>query len=96
MTYNKGMLGTNQQKDPNQMSAGDKHTLVMQQLDEIKRYVAGIYAKVDTEIDDIRKIVDRIDNQVRESDRQIDKIEQFDRNLRTIENSVKEIERKVR
>jgi len=96
MTYNMGMLGNNQQKDPNQMSAGDKHILVMQQLDEIKRYVAGIYAKVDTEIDDIRKIIDRIETTVRESDRQIDKIEQFERTIRNIENTVKEIERKVR
>ncbi len=90
------MIGKNNQKDPNNMSASDKHTAVMQQLDEIKRYVGGTYSKVDTEIDDIKRIVDRLDKLMRENDKQINRIEQFERTIRNIESTVRDIQRKVK
>ena len=90
------MIGKPQQQDPNNMSAADKHTAVMRELDDIKKYAAGTYSKVDTEIDDIRKIVDRLDKLMRENDAQIDRIEQFERTLRNIESTVRDIQRKVK
>jgi len=89
------MLGNNQ-TDSNQMSAADNHDQVMKQLDEIKRYAAGIFSKVDTEIDDIRKMLERVERQVRDNDQQISRIEQASQQIRNIESTVREIERKVR
>ena len=48
------------------MTPVEKHDAIMQQLDEIKRYVAGTFSKVDTEIDEIRRVVDRLDGQIRD------------------------------
>jgi predicted RNase H-like nuclease (RuvC/YqgF family) len=91
-----GMFRTNQQQDSNQMSAGEKHDATMQQLDEIKRYAAGIFSKVDSEIDDIRVMVDRLDKQLRESAQQLQKMEQLDRTIRNVESAIKNLERKIK
>lgn len=71
-------------------------TKIMQELDEIKRYVAGTYASVDTEIGEIREAVKQINAKVHETDRQVDRIEQYDRQLSEIRAAVQRMERKIK
>ena len=68
----------------------------MEELDEIKRYVANTYSKTDNEIDEIRDLVRRIDRQLNETDNQIDKIERFERTLNDIRSSISQLERRMR
>ena len=85
-----------QNQQSNNLSAGDRHDAVMQQLDEIKRYVAGIFQNVDTEINEIRDTLRRIEAEVKDNDRQLDKIENFDRQLKNIESNLRNVERKIK
>ena len=89
------MLGNNNQPDTESMSPAERHDAIMQQLDEIKRYVAGVYSKVDTEIDEIRKVVDRLDQQTRGLEQKIDRFDQIERTVRNIESTTKDTLRKV-
>ncbi len=83
------------QKDYNGMKASEILIDVMEELDAIKRYVANIYEKTDTEVAEIRDIVKRIESQTRETDRQVDKIENFERTLNDIKSMLKRLERKM-
>lgn len=78
------------------MNPTEKHDAIMQQLDEIKRYVAGTFSKVDTEIDDIRKVVDRLDGQIRDISQRNNRGEQIENMLRNVESTVREIQRKIK
>lgn len=82
-------------KDYSGMKASDILVDVLQELDEIKRYVANTYQNTDTEIREIRDTVKRIDVQLRETDSQIDRIERFERLLNDVKSSLKQIERKL-
>ena len=82
-------------KDYTQMKPGDILVDVMEELDEIKRYVANTFANTDTEIHEIRDIVKRIEVQLRETDNQIDKIERFGRTMNDLKHPLKQIERKL-
>lgn len=77
------------------MSPNEKHDAIMQELDEIKRYVAGTFSKVDTEIDEIRRVVDRLDGQIRDLTQKSNRSDQMESTLRNIESTVREIQRKV-
>lgn len=90
------MFGNNQTSPAQDMNPVERHDALSQLLDEIKRYVAGTYSKVDTEIDDIRKVVDRLDDQVRGINNALSKLDQIERTVRNIESTVKEVERKIR
>ena len=76
------------------MSTPEVLELVMKELDEIKRYVANVYASTDTEISEIRDTTRKIESQLRQTDSQIDKIERFERTLNDIKSSLRSIERK--
>ncbi len=89
------MLGNNQSSSQD-MNPTEKHDAIMQQLDEIKRYVAGTFSKVDTEIDDIRKVVDRLDGQIRDISQRNNRGEQIENMLRNVESTVREIQRKIK
>ena len=82
-------------KDYTQMKPGDILVDVMEELGEIKRYVANTFANTDTEIHEIRDIVKRIEVQLRETDNQIDKIERFERTMNDLKSALKQIERKL-
>lgn len=69
---------------------------VMKELDEIKRYAGGTYGNTDTEIGDIRETLIRIEKKLNETDRQVDKIEQFERSINDIRAAVKRMERKIK
>ena len=69
---------------------------VSKQLEEVKRYSAGVWEKVDTEITEIRDLCRRIERQLNETDRQVDKIENFERQLSEIRSSVQRMERKIK
>lgn len=88
------MLGSNQ-SSAQDLTPNEKHDAIMQQLDEIKRYVAGTFSKVDSEIDEIRKAIDKIDAQVREGNQKTGRVDQLEGMLRNIESTVREIQRKV-
>lgn len=85
----------NQGKDYSNMNSNELMLEILKELDEVKRYVANVYANTDNEISEIRDLARRIDQQVKESDRQIDKIEGFERSLTEIKSQLKSIERKV-
>lgn len=82
-------------KDYSQMQPAEILVDVMEELDEIKRYVANTYANTDTEIHEIKETVKKIDNQLRETDSQIDRIERFERVMNDLKSSMKQIERKL-
>lgn len=86
------MFGGNQQ--PQFTSREEMLQFIIQELDEIKRYVAGTYQNVDTEIQEIRDTLRRIEQEVKDNDRQLDKMERYEQTLRNIENTVRKIERK--
>ncbi len=69
---------------------------VMVELDVIKRYVANTHTNTDTEINEIRDIARRLEVKLKETDRQIDKIEQYERQLMDMKTTLKAIEKKVR
>jgi len=71
-------------------------TKVIQELDEIKRYSGGTYEKVDTEIAEIRAMCQRIESKINETDRQVDRIESFERQISEIRASVQRMERKIK
>ncbi len=74
----------------------DKHSALLRELGEIKKYAIAIHQTVDTEINEIRATLQRIERQQIENDRQIDKIEQFERTFRNVESQLKTIERKIK
>lgn len=69
---------------------------LVSELDDVKRYVANTYEKTDTEIEEIRQLCRNIDKQLNETDRQIDKIERFDRDINEMKSMMKQIEKKMR
>ena len=82
------------QPEPADNSAANAH--IMKEIDEIKRYVAGIYDKVDSEIEEIRALVREIDRNVRDNDRQLDKMERYEQTIKNIENMCRNMERKIK
>lgn len=69
---------------------------VLKELDEIKRYVGSVYGNTDNEIGDITSMMKRIESKLNETDRQIDRIEAFERQLSEIRASVQRMERKIK
>ncbi|MEM9227365.1 MAG: hypothetical protein AAGA45_05300 [Verrucomicrobiota bacterium] len=78
------------------MSEKDLLQEVLKDLDEIKRYVANVYSNTDTEVGDIKSTVEKIERQLNETDRQVDRIETFERKLNDMHSTLKNLERKVK
>ena len=76
--------------------ADEQHQKMVQDIDDIKKYVAGTYSKVDAEVDEILKALNRIEKQLRETDNQVDRIEKFEQQLRNIESTLRNIERRIK
>lgn len=89
------MFNTNASQQRKNLSGDEKHQQVMEMLDEIKRYSAGIYQNVDNEIKEIQDTLRRLESQIKENDRQIDRIEQFHKDISRIEGAIKNLERKI-
>lgn len=68
---------------------------LVKEIDEIKRYVANTHVNTDTEVSEIRDTVKKIDLQLNETDRQIDRIERFEREINDMKSLLRNIERKV-
>ena len=66
------------------------------EIDEIKRYVAATYERVDNEINEIRDACKRIESHVSQTDRQVDKIEAFERSINDIKAAVQRMDRKIK
>lgn len=84
-------------EDPNANPA-DPATLlqqVLRELDEIKRYSAGSYDKVDNEVDQSMATIKNIEQKIQDLDRRLDRIEAFERRLNEIHDLCRNIERKV-
>ena len=79
---------SNNQTDPMQQ--------ILKELDEIKRYVAATYDRVDTEIQEIQSHLRVVEREINNTDRQLLKIENFDRHLNKIEGSLRNIERRIK
>lgn len=72
----------------------ERHNKVMTELDQIKRYVAGIYQNVDTEINEMRDLLRRLETQIKDNDRQLDRMESYEKILRNIESKLKQLEKR--
>lgn len=85
-------------QNDNYENMSEKELLIklIKDLDEVKRYVANIHVNTDTEVKETRDMVRRIESQVKETDRQVDKIERFERDMNDIKGTLRNIERKVR
>lgn len=77
------------------MSEKDILIRLVNELDEVKRYSAATYASVDKEINEIRDNIKTIMKEVKDNDRQLDKMENYERKLNSIEQSCRNIEKRV-
>ena len=68
---------------------------LLNEVDEVKRYVANIHVNTDNEVKEIHELVKRMDRQIQENDRQIDRIERFEKTLNELRSSMRQIEKKV-
>ncbi len=69
---------------------------ILQEIDAIKRYTGNTYANTDNEVSEIKSLCTKIEAKMSEMDRQIDKIEGFERGIDEIRSTLKSLERKVR
>ena len=69
---------------------------LMSEVDEVKRYSAATYGNVDKEINEIRDTVKTILKEVKDNDRQLDRMERHEKVLDTIERSCRNIERRIK
>ncbi len=74
----------------------DSTAKILKELDEIKRVVAATYHSVDNEIQEIKNHLSSIEREIRDNDRQLDRIETFERTLKSIEGSTRNLERRVK
>lgn len=68
---------------------------IILELDEIKRYAGGTYAKTDNEISELLALCRRIEAKLNETDRQIDRIEAYERQLSEIRVSLQRLEKRI-
>lgn len=87
------MLGNAQ--NINDMTNRDLLIQIINELDEVKRYSANTYDRVDSEVKEMLDKINSIERQIKETDRQVDNIERFERTLNDIRSQLKQIERKV-
>lgn len=79
---------------PEDMQNKDLLLLLLKEVDEVKRYAANVYSKTDTEIAEIRDTCNKIERQLNETDRQVDRIERFERELQEMKGMLRKMERK--
>ena len=72
----------------------DPASQILRELAEIKKYVHATYRNVDTEIQDLKNHLNLLEREIRDNDRQLDRIETFERILKNIEGSVRNLERR--
>ncbi len=93
------MLNNFGQQKPGTVPAGTpggKHEQVLRELDEIKRYVANIWEKVDGEINEILNSIKAVEKEVKDNDRQLDRMEMWDKKIQNMENMIRNLDRKVK
>ena len=88
------MFPTN--KKPDEMTEKELLLYLVKEVDEVKRYTANTHVNTDSEIDEIRTIVRKIETQLNETDRQVDRIERFEREISDVKSTLRQIERKLR
>ena len=78
------------------MGTKEMLALVLRELDEIKRYAANTYNNTDSEVGETRDIARKLESKIHEMDRQIDRIERFDRELNEIKSILKSMDRRIK
>lgn len=89
------MFGNNSNNYEN-MDTKEMLALALNELDEIKRYSANVYKNTDSEVGETRDIVRKLEAKLQEMDRQIDRIERFERELNEIKSILKSMDRRIK
>lgn len=84
-----------QSKNFEEMTEKELMLHLISEVDEVKRYAANVHMNTDTEVAETKDLLKRVDRQLTETDRQVDKIEQFEREITDIRNLLRNIERKL-
>ena len=83
-------------KDYSNVDTKDMIIELLKEVDEVKRYVANIHVNTDNEVNEMMTIMKKMERQLSETDRQIDRMERYERTLNEIKSSIKQLEKKVK
>ncbi len=89
------MFGNNGKSYEN-MSTSELLMQLLADVDEIKRYTANTYNNTDSEVSEIRDTVRKIEMKLSETDRQVDRIERFEREISEMKGILKNMERRIK